>query len=59
MKVIIEDGCIACGACESFCADVFKMEDVCVVDEANIAGNEDAIKDAADACPVSVISVVE
>ncbi|MBQ2983280.1 MAG: ferredoxin [Candidatus Gastranaerophilales bacterium] len=59
MKVIIEDGCIACGACESFCPDVFKMEDVCVVDEANIAGNEDSIKDAADACPVSVISVVE
>ena len=45
MKVIIEDGCIACGACESFCADVFKIDDVCVVDESKIAGNEDSIKD--------------
>ena len=59
MKVTIEDGCIGCGACESFCADLFKGEDVCTVDEANIAGNEDSIKDAADACPVSVISITE
>ena len=59
MNVTINDSCIGCGACESFCADVFKVEDVCTVDEANIAGNEDSIKDAADACPVSVISVAE
>ncbi len=59
MKVTIEDGCIGCGACESFCADVFKVEDICVVDESKIAGNEDCVKDAADACPVSVISVSE
>ena len=59
MKVTIEDGCIGCGACESFCQDVFKVEDVCVVNEANVAGNEDCIKDAADACPVSVINVAE
>lgn len=59
MKVTIEDGCIACGACESFCADVFKVEDTCVVDESKIAGNEDSVKDAADACPVSVISIAE
>ena len=59
MKVTIEEGCIGCGACESFCADVFKVEDVCTVVEENIAGNEDSIKDAADACPVSVINVAE
>jgi len=59
MKVLIEEGCIGCGACESFCADVFKVEDVCVVDESKIAGNEDTIKDAADACPVSVITISE
>ena len=41
MKVRIEEGCIACGACESFCPDVFKVEDVATVVEANIAGNED------------------
>ena len=59
MKVTIEDGCIGCGACESYCSDVFKVEDVCVVDESKITGNEDTVKDAADACPVGVISVQE
>lgn len=57
MKVKIEEGCIACGACESFCPDVFKVEDVAIVVEANIAGNEDCVKEAAEACPVSVIVV--
>ncbi len=57
MKVIIEDGCIGCGACESFAPDVFKMEDVAVVVESAVAGNEDAVKEAAEACPVSVITV--
>lgn len=59
MKVKIEEGCIACGACESFCPDVFKVEDVATVNEASVSGNEDCIKEAADACPVSVIQVEE
>ncbi len=59
MKVKIEEGCIACGACESFCPDVFKVEDAATVNEANVAGNEDCVKEAADACPVSVITVEE
>lgn len=57
MKVRIEDGCIACGACESICDAVFSVEDVATVNEANIPGNEAAIKEAAEACPVSVIIV--
>lgn len=57
MKVKIEDGCIACGACESVCPEVFSIEDVAVVNEAAIAGNEDCTKEAAEACPVSVIVV--
>lgn len=57
MKVRIEDGCIACGACESICDAVFSVEDVVVVNEANIAGNEDAVKETAEACPVSVIII--
>ncbi len=57
MKVRIEDGCIACGACESICEAVFTVEDVAVVNEANIAGNEECIKEAAEACPVSVIII--
>lgn len=57
MKVTVEDGCIACGACESACPEVFKVDDVAIVDNAQIAGNEDAVKEAAEGCPVSVIVV--
>lgn len=57
MKVRIEDGCIACGACESFCEAVFKIEDVAVVNQDAVEANEDAVKEAADACPVGVIVV--
>ena len=57
MKVTIEDGCIMCGACESICEAVFTVEDDVIVNEAAIAGNEEAVKEAADACPVSVIVV--
>ena len=44
MKVKINDGCIACGACESVCDAVFSIEDVAVVNEAAVAGNEDCVK---------------
>lgn len=57
MKVTIEEGCIACGACESVCDAVFSIDDIAVVNEAAIAGNEDCVKEAAEACPVSVITV--
>lgn len=57
MNVVIEDGCIACGACESICPDVFSIEDVAVVKESAIAGNEDSVKEAADSCPLGVIKV--
>ncbi|MBO5948826.1 ferredoxin [bacterium] len=57
MNVVIEDGCIACGACESICPDVFSIEDVAVVKAAAVAGNEDSVKEAADACPLGVIKV--
>lgn len=57
MNVVIEDGCIACGACESICPDVFSIEDVAVVKASAIAGNEDSVKEAADSCPLGVIKV--
>lgn len=57
MKVKVNDGCIACGACESVCDAVFSIEDVAVVNEAAVAGNEDCVKEAAEACPVGVIEV--
>jgi len=57
MKVTIQDGCISCGACESICEAVFTVEDVVIVNASGIAGNEESVKEAADACPVSVIII--
>ena len=57
MKVIIEDGCIACGACESIYDAVFSMADKAIVDETAVAANEAGVKEAADACPVSAIVI--
>ena len=59
MKVKINHGCIACGACESVCDAVFSIEDTAVVNEAAVAGNEDCVKEAAESCPVGVIEVEE
>jgi ferredoxin len=57
MTVKVEDGCISCGACEAICGAVFSIEDVAVVNEAAVAANMDCVKEAAEACPVSVITV--
>ena len=57
MAVKINDGCIACGACESICDAVFKVEDVATVNQAAVADNMDCVKEAADSCPVGVIEI--
>ena len=57
MNVTINDSCIGCGACESICDAVFKVEDVAKVDSSAISGNEDCVQEAAGACPVSAIEV--
>ena len=57
MKVKVSEDCIACGACESVCNAVFKVEDVATVDEGAVADNESCVKEAADACPVGAIIV--
>ena len=57
MTVQVNDECIACGACESICDAVFSIEDKAVVDESAVADNIDAVKEAADACPVGAIEV--
>ncbi|MDY6310457.1 MAG: ferredoxin [Cyanobacteriota bacterium] len=57
MAVTISDACIACGACESICSDVFSVEDKAVVNEAAVADNIDSVKEAADSCPVGAIEV--
>ena len=57
MAVKVNDSCIACGACESICDAVFSIEDKAVVNDAAVADNIDSVKEAADACPVSAITV--
>lgn len=57
MDVKVNDSCIGCGACESICDSVFAIDGIAVVKEAGIAGHEDCVKEAADACPVSAIEV--
>jgi len=57
MKVWIDEGCTGCRGCEEICSDVFLVDEVCSVIEENIAGNEDAIYEAAEECPVEVIII--
>ena len=57
MTVKINDGCIGCGACESICDAVFSVDGTAMVNEAAVADNMDAVKEAADSCPVGVIEI--
>ena len=57
-KVNIEEGCIGCGVCVAQAPEVFEMSEnnVAVVKAgADLAANEDKIKEAAESCPVNVI----
>jgi len=57
MDVKVNDSCIGCGACESICDAVFSVSGTASVKSEGISGNEDCVKEAADACPVSAIEV--
>lgn len=57
MNVFVNDSCIACGACESICGDVFCLEEKAKVLPDGIQGNEECVKEAAQACPVDAIEV--
>lgn len=55
-KVWIEEGCTACGLCETTCPDVFEMPDeAIVIQEADYSAHEDEIIEAAESCPVEII----
>lgn len=60
MKAHIDrSGCIGCGACTDTCPEVFRMADD---DLAEVYGevsekNVDAAKEAAENCPVNVITI--
>ena len=57
MNVSINESCIACGACESICKDVFSVDNVAEVNHDLILGHEECIKVAALSCPVSAIEI--
>ena len=55
-KVWIEEGCTACGLCESICSEVFEVQDEAIVKEGVDLGEyEEQIKEAAEDYPVEVI----
>ena len=57
MKATIIEGCIGCGLCVSTCPEVFRMQDDGTAEVYNQPNSEqeDATKESADGCPVSVI----
>lgn len=57
MTVKVNDACIGCGACESICDAVFSIDGIAQVNESAVADNIDAVKEAADACPVGAIEI--
>jgi len=60
MKLVInKDVCIGCGTCVSVCGEVFELGDDTksqIKKDAELAKNEQCIKEAIDACPVQAIS---
>ena len=60
MKATIErSGCIGCGLCAETCPAVFRMADDGLAEvhaDPVPAGEEGAVQESADNCPVSVIS---
>ena len=58
MKVDIDkEGCIACGMCVNICPEVFRFGgDGKAEPYADAQGHEAEVAEAADSCPVSVIS---
>lgn len=63
MKAWVDkDGCISCGLCPTICPEVFRMGDDDLA-EAYVdtvpSDSEDAAREAADSCPVSVIHIEE
>jgi len=61
VKAFVErNGCIGCGLCADTCPDVFRMDEdglAEVYTNPVPSASEDAATEAADSCPVSVITV--
>ncbi len=62
MKATIDrESCISCGLCADTCPEVFRMADDGLAEVCGevTAENVDAAKEAAENCPVSVITIEE
>jgi ferredoxin len=61
MKAFVErNGCIGCGLCADTCPAVFRMDEDGLAEAYTNpvpSDSEDAASEAADSCPVSVITV--
>ena len=59
-RITIVPGCISCGTCQVICPEVFEVTDIShIKQDANIEKNEEKIKEAIEACPVSAIKMEE
>ena len=62
-RVWIEPGCIRCGQSKDACPEVFEIpaggDSAVVLEGVDFGAHEDAIKDAAEGCPVQVIKYEE
>jgi ferredoxin len=61
MKVSIDETCIACAKCAEICPEVFEMGDEIaeLIVEQVPSEHEDAVREAADECPVEAIIIEE
>lgn len=60
MFAVVDRSCIGCGSCEAICPEVFRMNDEGLAEAYTNpvpAELEEKAKEAADICPVSVISL--
>lgn len=59
MNAQINENCIGCGMCTAICPEVFSISDdnVAVIDDEKISGNEESVQEAAESCPVGAIEI--
>ena len=59
MKVTVKEGCISCGLCAEEYPDLFHLNGEGVAEPVGQvpAGQEDQARQAAEACPVGVITI--
>ena len=59
MKVTVKEGCISCGLCAEEYPDLFQLNGEGVAESVGQvpAGQEDQARQAAEACPVGVITI--